>query len=285
MENVTDWLALWRQLASKHPFPQDSDETKPDQQDYWQGRARDFHAQVRRRWAEEHNSSRDVVLARVSQSSTVLDIGAGTGAWAIPLAPHVRKVTALEASPAMIEVLRESLDEAGVDNVEIVQGRWQDLQVERHDFTLCSHAMYGFTDFAAFVRSLLAATRDTCFLNMRVPTADGVIAQAALKIWGHLHVSANGVVAFNALLQMGLFPSFVMEDGPPWEGWSSPSLKDALSEIKSKLNLADDDDRFDEFLDELLRSRLIPEDDHYRWPPETRSVLISLPARSPAPYP
>ena len=61
----------------------------------------------------------------------------------------------------MVEVLRENLVEAGIDNVEIVQGPWPDVQVEQHDFTLCSHAMYGFADFPGFVRSVMAATKDT----------------------------------------------------------------------------------------------------------------------------
>jgi SAM-dependent methyltransferase len=51
----------------------------------------------------------------VGQSSRILDIGAGTGRLAIPLAARGHRVTAVEPSGAMLTVLRRKAANAGLD--------------------------------------------------------------------------------------------------------------------------------------------------------------------------
>ena len=51
---------------------------------------------------------------------SALDIGAGCGALAVPLARRLRRVTALEPSPAMRGSLRQWAVEAGLGNVAVV---------------------------------------------------------------------------------------------------------------------------------------------------------------------
>jgi ubiquinone/menaquinone biosynthesis C-methylase UbiE len=57
----------------------------------------------------------------VGQAATVVDLGAGTGRFALAAAPHVHRVVALDVSPAMLAVLRERAAESGLRNVECVQ--------------------------------------------------------------------------------------------------------------------------------------------------------------------
>jgi len=107
----------------------------------------------------------------------------------------------------MIAVMEENLVAEGVENVQIVQGAWPDASVASHDFSLCSHAMYGCPDLPAFVRVMMEVTRKTCFLVMWAPIVDGVLAEAAMRVWGHPHDSPNFQVGYNAMLPMGLFPT------------------------------------------------------------------------------
>jgi SAM-dependent methyltransferase len=55
-------------------------------------------------------------------TSTVVDLGAGTGRFALAAARRFRQVTAVDISPAMLEVLRLRAAAAGVANLECVQG-------------------------------------------------------------------------------------------------------------------------------------------------------------------
>jgi SAM-dependent methyltransferase len=207
-------------------------------------------------------------------NATVLDIGAGTGAWATLLAPRVRRVTAVEPSPAMIEVMREKLAAKGHTNVEIVQGAWPDVVVEPHDFSLCSHAMYGYPDLPAFISRMVASTTCTCFLLLRAPGVDCIWAEAARHIWGQPYDSPNFTIAYNALLQMGIYPHVLMENTGLWFSRKSiESIEEALGNMKRRFGL-DGMTEHDDFLVDLLRRRLTYEGGQYVWPRDMRSALV-----------
>lgn len=59
---------------------------------------------------------------------TVGDLGAGTGQVAASLAPFVRRVLAIDGSPAMLEAARKRL--ASFDNVELRRGELEALPIE-----------------------------------------------------------------------------------------------------------------------------------------------------------
>ncbi len=265
MQKATDWLELWRELAQLQSGAWKKAASPGPEGDAWRDRARGYDANVKRRWATP-DSSRGFVVARLQANPdwTALDVGGGTGAWAVLMAQHARRVTVVEPSPAMIEVMQENIAAAGVHNVEIVRGRWPDVQVEPHDLTFCAHAMYGFQDFAAFVRSIEAVTRRLCVLVMRAPIPGGVMATAAMRAWGQPYDSPDFQVAYNALLQMGTFANVLMEDSGLWEPWSSPSLEDAYAELVRKLNLPEDGEH-SAFLRDLLSRHLTYRDGQYLW--------------------
>src|SRR5688500_9230738 len=51
--------------------------------------------------------------------STLVDLGAGTGTFALAAAPHCRRVVAVEVSPAMVAVTRAKAEKLGLGNLEI----------------------------------------------------------------------------------------------------------------------------------------------------------------------
>jgi SAM-dependent methyltransferase len=270
---MTDWIRLWRELVETKPRDWKEGGASVTG-DVWCTKAREFNAGISRRWAKS-DSSRDFIVAQLDAApgATLLDIGAGTGSWAILLSRHARKVTAVDSSIAMIQVMQENLQAENVTNVEIVHGSWPDLQVEQHDFTLCSHAMYVCPDLPIFVQRMVQATRRTCFILMRAPTADGIMAEAAMHIWGLPYDSPNFQVGYNALLQMGIFPNVLMENTGRWDPWTNATLEEALAEVKRRFGLSQVSEH-DEFLTNLLRRRLSLVDGQYVWPRGVRSALI-----------
>jgi ubiquinone/menaquinone biosynthesis C-methylase UbiE len=57
----------------------------------------------------------------LDERSTVVDLGAGTGRFALAAARRFGQVTAVDISPAMLQALRERAAAAGVDNLRCVQ--------------------------------------------------------------------------------------------------------------------------------------------------------------------
>jgi SAM-dependent methyltransferase len=283
MQQVTDWVRLWRELVEARA----ESRSGRGRRDAWHTRARQFEKRTRRRWAKP-DSSRDYVVSQVQArpGATVLDIGAGTGAWTVLLARYARHVTAVEPSAAMLEVLRQNLAESGadtghpIDNVTVVEGAWPGVEVEAHDLSLCSHAMYTAADFPAFVRRMEAVTRQRCFLLLRAPTPDGVMAEASMHVWGQPYDSPSFQVAYNALLQIGIFAHVRMEDRGLWRPWTHDSLEEALADVKRRLGLPEPSEH-DEFLRDLLRRRLAREEGRWVWPRAVRSALVYWDVGSP----
>jgi SAM-dependent methyltransferase len=271
VERVTDWLLLWRQIAAS----QGNKWKNAEGSDLWKDRARSFSDGVKKRWAQPDGHREFIVsLLKANPGSTIIDIGAGTGGWAVPMARHAKSVTALEPSGEMASVMKENIEQEGLTNVEIVRAAWPEADVAPHDFSLCSHAMYGAPDFAAFVNAMTRITRKTCLMLMRAPALDGTMAQAALRIWGQPHDSPNFHVAYAALLQMGLYPSVLMGGPNQWPAWTNASFEEAMEETRRRFRL-DPNSQHEAFLVDLLRSRLTEKDGRQVWPIEVRSALIS----------
>ncbi len=270
MERVTDWVQLWRELVEVQSAGHGDE---PHGADRWAKKAKTHDASVNRRWAKP-DSTRDFIVAQLDAApgSTLLDIGAGTGSWAVLLASHAQKVTAVEPSPAMREAMQANIESQSTTNVEIVPAEWPGAPVEPHDFSLCSHAMYACPDLPAFIRAMVQVTRRTCLLVLRAPAADGIMAEAALHLWGHPYDSPNFQVAYNVLLQMGILPNVRMETAGMWSAWKSASIEDALTDTKRRLG--ESSGEHDAYLTDLLERRLTREDDHYVWPPAMRSALV-----------
>jgi len=272
MEKITDWNALWKNLVELKMADRQKRQDFGEEKDPWTGRARRFAEGVSERWRQK-DSSRDFILSRVGADSTVLDIGAGTGAWSMLLARYVRHVTAVDPSESMLSVMRENLEAENTANVSIINGIWPDVIVEPHDFSLCSHAMYGCPDLTAFIRGMEKYTRQTCFLLLRAPDADCVQAEAALHLWGHRYDSPNFTIAYNILIQMGIYANVLMENTGYWKPRVSHSLDAALERLKREMCLAGIDEH-DRFLLDLLQRRLSWQSGVYLWPKEVCSALV-----------
>lgn len=100
-------------------------------------------------------------------ASSILEIGAGTGEFTLPLARSVQEITALDQSPAMLQVLAAKLAAAGLDNCKILQSLWEDYPAEASaekkqlDCIVAVNALYRVPDLlAALLKiNLLAGKR------------------------------------------------------------------------------------------------------------------------------
>lgn len=94
----------------------------------------------------------DVALLRsrgVSADSVVVDLGAGTGQFAVPAAQHFGRVVAVEISPAMRKALRERAAAAGAASLECVRGGFLTYEHagEPADAVFTRHALHQLPDF------------------------------------------------------------------------------------------------------------------------------------------
>lgn len=273
METITDWLLLWEQLSHAHTCYFQL-KNRRDTDDSWLDQARDFDDMIRQRWKRPDSSRTHMInFLQNNPGSTVLDIGAGTGAWSLLMATYATHVTALEPSASMRTIITEKVAASGIKNITIAEGRWPEYEVPAHDIVFASHSMYGTPSLKAFVSAMEKAAVKACFMLMRVPASDGLMAKAAMHVWGQPYDSPNFQVAYNALLHMGIYPDVLMETGSSWKPWTSESFDKALDDLKKRLNVTDTE-RYDKFLSSLLFNTLKKTSSGYTWPVANGSALI-----------
>ena len=144
----------WRQMILREHAQTDRIRG-PRPSDHWTQLARNFKDDPHRTGDEMLEELR----ARVKPGETLIDVGAGGGRLALPLALTCSRVFAVEPSPSMCDVLRETADEHGIDNVSVTQANWEDAVVETADVVLSSHVVYVVQEIEPFVRKKEAHAR------------------------------------------------------------------------------------------------------------------------------
>ncbi|WP_369425047.1 class I SAM-dependent methyltransferase [Methanothrix sp.] len=114
------------------------------------------------------------VLERTSflihPGSTVLDIGAGTGAFAIPLSRTAGKVIALDPSEHQLQVLTRKAN--GINNIITICDTWPDAEItERIDYTLAAYSLFH-EDILAFLSRMIAISHSGVFIVFRADPPD-----------------------------------------------------------------------------------------------------------------
>ncbi len=124
---------------------------------------------------------------------TVLDVGGGTGGFAVPLATAGHRVTVVDASPDALAALTRRAAEAGVaDRVRAVQGDGDALAElvapESADVVLCHSLLEVVDDPGTVVKAVAASLRPGGVASVLV--ANRVAAVLGRAVGGHLDVAA-----------------------------------------------------------------------------------------------
>ena len=122
------------------------------------------------------------IASRLGGVRTVLDAGAGTGRFSIPLARQGLHVTHLDISQGMIDTARQLAQDAGVlDRMHFERSRVGDLteyEDGRFDLVICCDAPISYT-YPAHVRTIEELTRVTAqALVISVSSRLGYLAYA-----------------------------------------------------------------------------------------------------------
>ena len=86
------------------------------------------------------------VMKELEGSSTVIDIGSGTGFFSIPLAEAGHIVTAVEPSSEMINIMGKNASREILSSIKICRALWGDWTGKYHDAAICIHSLYPMPD-------------------------------------------------------------------------------------------------------------------------------------------
>ncbi len=126
----------------------------------------DFYAPISNLFRADPLRDDDPVLdgltAEARPDETWLDVGAGAGRFALPIARRVRDVVAIDASARMLAALDEIAAEHAIGNVRTILGRWPLAEPPSGDVVLIAHVGYDVEAIGPFIDALERAAHRRC---------------------------------------------------------------------------------------------------------------------------
>jgi ubiquinone/menaquinone biosynthesis C-methylase UbiE len=258
-----DWNEIWKEIDREK---KENDEFASCAERWSDStRCRSYNRKIREEnWKDGRERVRGM---RITPASRVLDIGAGPGTLAIPLAGIVRHVTAIEPSHGMLECLRENMAEYGIENISVIQKKWEDIDSRTdlygpYDVVVASYSL-GFPDLRAALEKMDRVSEKYVYIFW---FADMMSHRhrAYQEIWEDLF----GVtlprrrmpnIIFNLLGQMGIYAN--VEISRTGHITRYPDLETAIADQKNALKLTDE--RQVAILSEFLHKTLREENGEY----------------------
>ena len=136
-------------------------------QEFWEKRALSFagYAEITR-YAEGF-----LKLMDIRPEWTVFDMACGGGTLAIPLAPRVQRITAVDFSRNMLSILERRCKEKGITNIDIILGSWEDdwktIGIEEHDVAIASRSLHE-ENASHFIQKLNQVARRQVYISAPV---------------------------------------------------------------------------------------------------------------------
>jgi SAM-dependent methyltransferase len=208
-----DWNEIWKARQSLH----ESSKQFNDPSHNWNLRenAERYDSSSRSEYDDRVKTTIDSL--EINWNSKVLDIGAGPGTLAIPLAPLVREITAVEPGGGMVEVLKNRAEKQGFRNITCVQKCWEDIDPARdlaapYDIVVASLSLT-MSDIREALGKMDAVSSDSVhlFWFADMPFWEQMYAD----LWHLLHGSPyhpgpKADCLFGVLYQMGIYADVKM---------------------------------------------------------------------------
>lgn len=231
----------WAAMVDAHLTQTDRLRQAMRQEDEWQGRSKGFRPHRRDR---DKDPAIDAVLEYVQPEDTVIDVGAGGGRLAIPMAQRCRRVIAVEISEAMRSELAAQASELGVENVTIVPCTWQEAEVEPADLVLCSHVLYAVRDIEPWVQKMAAKA----IRRVVAVVFDRTVPPNMHALWEPVHgekrLQLPSMTQFEALLsELGI--EYDKRMLPERQDRTYASLDDAVTRAVRHLHVVDGTEEHD----------------------------------------
>ena len=202
MAGSVDWNKVWMETMEGISWRR----LHGDGNDFWDQRAKQLENQRK----VNLEVSIDIVSKMgLGPKSTVIDIGAGTGALTIPIAKIAKSVTAVEPSAKMIDYLERNAKAEELSNIICVKKFWDDVapfeELEAHDVLISSHSLL-MKDMKAALEKMDLLAKKRVYLITSANRNGGYYNELWKRLYEEEYKSSPGYVClYNILYDMGIY--------------------------------------------------------------------------------
>lgn len=155
-----DFAATWQTYTSHNMRERLSDE---GERAFWDQNAVGYDA-GNSTHPETYHETLNVIRSLVRPTDTLLDVGTGSGRYALPLSACVQSITALDLSPHMLAILQDKCQRDGISNIIPVEANWEETSVAPHDVVLAAWSLYRQQKMLTSLQKLVDATKRTLII-------------------------------------------------------------------------------------------------------------------------
>ena len=267
MQGIINWNELWKVARSSSPWKRTTDGPAGS---FWDGRAKQFNESMMQ---SKERSLKQIAKINLAPKYTVLDVGAGTGRLAIPIAKQVKSVTAVDPSGGMLACLQENMGREAVTNIRCINKQWEDIElgedcdIEPHDVVIASHSLSMLDMQEALAKMNAAATKSVYLFTFAGRWMDGGLSE---EICGEKrHSWSDYIHLCNILHDMGIYADVEIWDSEFEQRYDS--LDEAVTKVRETYDLPPEKDGA---LREYLSGTLVKDDGTLCLKRKSKSAMI-----------
>ena len=270
--NSIDWNEVWKQEYEKNI----ESRGRGDCATIWDSKkkAREF---LDRSNNNPGRIQRVIKILKPEKHSSILDVGAGPGTLAVPLAGVAGHVTAVEPSNGMADVMTDYAAQKGISNIEVVRKKWEDVDPvtdlgDSYDIVFASHSL-GMPDIKESIEKMIAvASGKVCLFWFGGTTA---WEQRMIDLWPDLYgkeysCGPKADVIFNLLYSMDIYPN--VESGVFNNDSTYPDYDTAFQDFKEQYSISTP--KQESILNDYLNKSIKQENGQYILPGTTTGVRL-----------
>ncbi len=259
-----DWENMWRMQAG-HIL-----HTGAQAAAFWDKRSQTYERNI----SQSTYTDELIKRMKLSPGYSVLDVGGGSGLMAVPIAKQVRRVTVLDISNGMLNLLKSKTEAIGISNIDIINKNWYETdvksEIEPHDIVLASRFLPMGDKLRVSLVNMNGIACEYCYVTWRAESFDSIEAESCRLLGKDYIPYPEYPVIYNCLYQIG-----IKADISIFESESSMYFRDLNEAVKyfSKDSIPDnaDSDNYESFVKSLLTEK---KDGYYR-NSSTKWALIS----------
>lgn len=239
-----DWNGLWNKSLQNLP--------KKNNPESWDNIASKFNE-----WMEKDDYP-EKLLNRIELDSndSVLDIGCGNGVITIPLAQKAIKVTAMDISSKMLEILKKNAKDSGLNNINTCNRRIEDVteeDVDKHDVVVASRSLNGVSDIGKELEKINNIAKKSVYLTLWGADNRRFEREMAQLLGRESHRHPDYIYVYNILHDLGIYANVEMLESNTRNYYSN--VEEALDRLRWRIGDLNKDE--ESILREYLEENMI----------------------------
>jgi len=267
MEEI-DWNEMWKRAIEESNWKQ-----RAGTPEFWDERVDWFEGLVR----QSDRAGMIMDWIKIEPEYTVLDIGAGPGTTAIPLAKIVKGMTVVEPSRRMLARLKDNASKKNLTNITCIPKKWEDVEIGNdveageHDVVIASHSLV-MKDIKDALIKMNDAVKHSVYIFIVAGRRD---EKEGSSLWSLFNrekpaLRPDYIYLYNILYQLGIYANVEIIDAN--HNMSFPDLDAAVQHYKKWMNVSGADE---EKLQLYLSENLVKENDSFWLRHKLRTGMIS----------